>query len=178
MEKTLIIMKPDAMQRGIVGEVLTRFEKTGLKMVACKMVAPDKEHFHQHYEGISQLISRWGQDVYNIVLAQMTETPVIAIVLEGVEAVNHVRKIVGTTDPKNSLPGTIRGDYTHLTQEYSNSVGGTLPNIVHASGSKEEAEKEIHLWFGKDEVYDYEAPHQRMVLGKMVLDKPAVVNKK
>jgi nucleoside-diphosphate kinase len=178
MEKTLIIMKPDAMQRGIVGEVLTRFEKTGLTIVACKMVAPDREHFHQHYEGISKLISRWGQDVYDIVLSQMTETPVIAIVLEGVEAVNHVRKIVGTTDPKNSPAGTIRGDYTHMTQEYSNSVGGTLPNIVHASGSQEEAKKEIALWFNDDEVYEYETPHQKVVLGKVVLDKPAIVNKK
>jgi len=171
MERTLIVMKPDAVQRGIVGEVLARFEKAGLKIVAAKMIAPDKAHFHEHYEGISKLISRWGQEVYDIVLSQMTESPVIAIVLEGVEAVSHVRKMVGTTDPKNSAPGTIRGDYTHLTQEYTNGIGSTLPNIVHASGSKEEAAKEIPLWFKKSEIYEYSAPHQGMVLGRVVINK-------
>jgi nucleoside-diphosphate kinase len=168
MERTLILLKPDTVQRGIVGEIITRFERAGLKIIAMKMVAPDKEHFHTHYEGISKLISRWGEDVYNIVLTQMTEAPVIAIILEGVEAVTHVRKMVGTTDPKNSAPGTIRGDYTHLTQEYTNKIGSTLPNIVHASGSPDEAKQEIELWFKKDEIYGYKTAHEGVVLGKKV----------
>jgi len=168
MERTLIVLKPDAMQRGICGEIISRFERAGLKMVAVKMVAPDKKHFHEHYEGISKLISRWGQDIYDIVLSQMTETPVIAIVLEGVESVNHVRKMVGTTDPKVSAPGTIRGDYTHLTQAYTNERNSTLPNIVHASGSVEEAKKEIELWFSKNEIYDYKATYQETVLGRVI----------
>lgn len=167
MERTLIVLKPDAVQRGIVGEVLSRFERSGLKIVGMKMLSPTKEHFHAHYEGISKLISRWGEDIYNVTLNQMTEAPVIACVLEGVEAVSHVRKMVGTTDPKESAPGTIRGDYTHVTRSYTNSRGGTLPNIIHASGNVEEATKEINLWFNEDELYDYSVPHQATVLGKV-----------
>lgn len=166
-EQTLVVLKPDAIQRGLVGEVITRFERAGLKIVAMKMVAPDKEHFHAHYEGISKLISRWGEDIYNVTLSQMTEAPVVAFVLEGVEAVAHVRKMVGTTDPKDSAPGTIRGDYTHVTRAYTNERGGTLPNIVHASGDPDEAKQEIKLWFGRNEVYDYAAPHESTVFGKV-----------
>lgn len=167
MERTLIVFKPDAVQRGIIGEVLSRFEKAGLKIVAMKMVAPDKEHFHAHYEGISKLISRWGQEIYDITLSHMTEGPVVAIVLEGVEAVAHVRKMVGTTDPKDSAPGTIRGDYTHVTRNYTNGRGGTLPNILHASGDPEEAAKELELWFDKNELYDYDTAHQTVMHGRI-----------
>jgi nucleoside-diphosphate kinase len=154
LERTLIILKPDTLQRSLVGEIITRFERAGLKIVAMKMVAPDELHFHKHYEGISNLISRWGKDIYNVTLAQMTETPVIAFVLEGIEAVSYVRKLVGTTDPKDSAPGTIRGDYTHVTRGYTNPIGATLPNILHASGNLEEATKEISLWFDASEIYD------------------------
>lgn len=167
MERTLVVLKPDTVQRGIVGEIITRFERAGLKIVAMKMVSPDEEHFHKHYEGISKLISRWGEEIYRITLAQMTEGPVVAFVLEGVEAVEHVRKMVGTTDPKESAPGTIRGDYTHITRAYTNPRGGTLPNILHASGNAEEAAEEIKLWFEDSEVYDYEHPQQKIVLGRI-----------
>lgn len=165
-ERTLIVLKPDTLKRGLVGEIISRFERAGLKIVGMKMVAPDKEHFHEHYEGISNLISRWGEDIYNVTLAAMTETPVIAFVLEGVEAVSYTRKMVGSTDPKDSPPGTIRGDYTHVTRGYTNPRGGTLPNILHASGSPEEAKKEIKLWFTDDEIYDnYETAHGPVVRG-------------
>lgn len=171
MERTLVVLKPDTVQRGIVGEIITRFERAGLKIVAMKMVSPDEEHFHKHYEGISQLISRWGEEIYRITLAQMTEGPVIAFVLEGVEAVEHVRKMVGTTDPKDSAPGTIRGDYTHITRAYTNPRGNTLPNILHASGNVEEAVQEIKLWFDDSEIYDYEHPQQKIVLGRVPGEK-------
>jgi nucleoside-diphosphate kinase len=167
MERTLVVLKPDAVQRGIIGDVVSRFERAGLKIVGMKMVAPDKEHFHAHYEGISKLISRWGEDIYNITLSQMTEGPVVAFVLEGVEAVTHVRKMVGTTDPKDSAPGTIRGDYTHVTRNYTNSRGGTLPNIVHASGDSDEAKLEIKLWFNDNELYSYAQPHEATIYGKI-----------
>lgn len=167
MERTLVVLKPDTIQRGIVGEIITRFERAGLKIVAMKMVSPDEEHYHKHYEGISQLISRWGEEIYRITLSQMTEGPVVAFVLEGVEAVEHVRKMVGTTDPKESAPGTIRGDYTHITRAYTNPRGATLPNILHASGNAEEAQKEIGLWFESNEVYDYDAAHQKVVIGRV-----------
>jgi nucleoside-diphosphate kinase len=168
LEQTLIILKPDTIQRGLVGEVITRFERAGLKIVAMKMVAPDELHFHKHYEGISNLISRWGEDIYNVTLSQMTETPVIVFVLEGVEVVSYVRKLVGTTDPKDSAPGTIRGDYTHITRGYTNPIGATLPNILHASGNTEEAAQEIKLWFESTELYsDYETAHGPIVRGRV-----------
>jgi nucleoside-diphosphate kinase len=167
IERTLIVFKPDAVQRALVGEIIARFERAGLKMVGMKMVKPDKEHFHEHYEGISGLISRWGQEIFDITLASMTEGPVVAVVLEGVDAVGHVRKMVGTTDPKDSAPGTIRGDYTHLTREYTNERGATLPNILHASGDPQEAEKELALWFTPEELYDYETVHESVVRGRV-----------
>ncbi|MGB4420762.1 MAG: nucleoside-diphosphate kinase [Candidatus Saccharimonadales bacterium] len=168
LERTLVVIKPDTLQRGLVGEIITRFERAGLKIIAMKMVEPDEEHFHKHYEEISKLISRWGQEVYDVVLSQMTETPVIAFVLEGVEAVSYVRKLVGTTDPKESPPGTIRGDYTHITRGYTNPIGATLPNIVHASGNVEEAVKEIALWFSDSEIYDnYDIAQGPIVRGKI-----------
>lgn len=173
IEQTLIILKPDTIQRGLVGEIMTRFERAGLKIVAMKMIAPDELHFHKHYEGISQLISRWGEDIYNVALKHMTETPVIAVVLEGVSAVSYVRKLVGTTDPMESAPGTIRGDYTHLTKEFSNSpMTRTMPNILHASGDPDEAKQEIALWFSEDEIYpDYENVHAKIVHGRDTADK-------
>ena len=168
LERTLIMLKPYTIQRGLVGEIITRFERAGLKIVAMKMVAPDEEHFHKHYEGISKLISRWGKEIYDVTLAHMTETPVIAFVLEGTEAVSYVRKLVGTTDPKESPAGTIRGDYTHVTRASTNPIGATLPNILHASGDPEEAELEIALWFGEDEVYsDYDTAAGPVVRGRV-----------
>lgn len=169
LERTLVVIKPDTLQRGLVGEIISRFERAGLKIIAMKMVEPDEEHFHKHYEEISGLISRWGREVYEVVLEQMTEAPVIAFVLEGIEAVSYVRKLVGTTDPKESLPGTIRGDYTHITQQYSNAdTMSTLPNIVHASGNEEEARKEIRLWFNDDEIFDdYEIAQGPIIRGRV-----------
>jgi nucleoside-diphosphate kinase len=168
IEQTLIILKPDTIKRGLVGEILTRFERAGLKIVAMKMIAPDELHFHEHYEGISKLITRWGEDVYSVTLKHMAEAPVIAMVLEGVDAVPYVRKLVGKTDPMESAPGTIRGDYTHLTREFSNNpMTRTMPNILHASGDSEEAKQEISLWFTEAEIYpDYENVHAKVVHGR------------
>lgn len=171
MERTLVVLKPDAVQRAITGEIITRFERVGLKIVGMKMIAPDEKHFHEHYEGISKLITRWGKDIYQVTLSQMTVGPVIAIVLEGVDAVEHVRKMVGTLDPKESPPGTIRGDYTHVSRSFTNSRGGTLPNIIHASGDVAEAKKEIELWFAKDELYDYSVVYEEVVRGHIPGEK-------
>jgi nucleoside-diphosphate kinase len=168
IERSLVVLKPDAIQRGLVGEVITRFERAGLKIIAMKMVAPDEEHFRKHYEGISKMISRWGEEIFNVTLSLMTEAPVIAFVLEGVEAVSYVRKLVGTTDPKESAPGTIRGDFTHVTRGYTNPKGATLPNIVHASGNVEEADQEIALWFDESEIYgDYDTAQGPFIRGRV-----------
>jgi nucleoside-diphosphate kinase len=160
MERTFVIVKPDAVKRGIVGEILTRFERVGLKIVGAKMVHPNAEHYHHHYEGISKMISRRGQQAFDVTLAFMEEGPVMAIVLEGVEAVDLVRKMVGTTEPKAAQPGTIRGDYAHVSFDHANKEGLSIPNIVHASGNKEEAEQEIAHWFSDSELFDYETVYE------------------
>lgn len=161
VQKTLIVFKPDAVQRGIVGEILTRFERVGLKIIATKMIAPTKEHFHKHYEEIGHMITRRGEGTFNITLEMMTQGPVIAMVLEGVEAVELVRKLVGTTEPKSALPGTIRGDFSHMSFGYADSEGKGIPNLIHASGDPEEAAQEIDHWFADTELYDYNIPSEK-----------------
>lgn len=157
IEKTLVIFKPDSVQRGVVGEILTRFERVGLKMVAMKMIHPDKKQFYAHYEDIGKMITRHGEETFNRTLDFMTRGPVIAIVFEGVEAVALVRKLVGTTEPKTALPGTIRGDYSHMSFGYAQNSKKSVPNLIHASGNLEEAEREIKHWFKEEEIYDYSA---------------------
>jgi nucleoside-diphosphate kinase len=166
MERTLIVMKPDLVQRGIVGEIISRFEKAGLQIVGMKMVAPDRQHLHTHYETISKMISRWGEKVFEETLVYMSEGPVIAVVLEGIDAIAYVRKMLGPVNPKDAVPGTIRADYTHIDRTYSNAQGMTMPNLLHASGNKEEAGQEIKLWFKPDELYEYISAHSSVVRGR------------
>jgi nucleoside-diphosphate kinase len=161
MEQTLVIFKPDSVQRGIVGEIITRFERAGLKIVAVKMIDPDDEHYIQHYEGIGTLRTRKGKEIFDSQIATMQEGPVIAMVLEGVEAVEAVRKMVGDTQPKTAQPGTIRGDYAHVSYGQASSVGRGVANIVHASADSKEAEQEIAHWFSKSEIHDYATVHDR-----------------
>ncbi len=170
MEQTLIILKPDALQRGIVGEIITRFEHVGLKIVAAKMLSPDQDHYYHHYETISKMISRRGQAAFDTNLANMQEGPVIAMVLEGIEAIEVVRKMVGTTEPKAAQPGTIRGDYAHVSFNYANAHGAGIPNLIHASGDAKEASAEIKHWFQTEELHNYEALHEKFTQVK--LDKP------
>jgi nucleoside-diphosphate kinase len=166
MERTLIIFKPDAVMRGIVGEVLSRFEKVGLKMVGAKMLQPDYEHYYQHYEGIGTLKTRKGEEIFESQLRNMQQGPVIAMVLEGVDAVETVRKMVGATEPKSALPGTIRGDYAHVSYGAANSSGKSVSNIVHASADSNEAKQEIAHWFSEGEMFDYETVHEQFTQPK------------
>lgn len=155
MERTLIVFKPDAVQRGIVGEILSRFEKVGLKIIGMKMLAPDREHYHHHYETISKMISRRGKEQFEYTLALVSSGPVIAVVLEGIGAVALVRKMVGVTDPKVAAPGTIRGDFAHVALDHVNENKLGLPNIIHASGDPDEAAQEVTHWFKPDELHSY-----------------------
>jgi nucleoside-diphosphate kinase len=161
MEQTLVIFKPDAVMRGIVGEIITRFERAGFKIVAVKMLEPDYGHYEQHYEGIGTLQTRKGKEIFESTLASMQDGPVIAMVLEGVEAVEAVRKMVGDTQPKSALPGTIRGDYAHVSYNQAASVGRGVANIVHASANPTEAKQEIAHWFAAAEIHDYTAVHEQ-----------------
>jgi nucleoside-diphosphate kinase len=166
MERTLIIFKPDSVMRGIVGEIITRFERAGFKIVGMKMIQPDYDHYFQHYEGIGTLKTRKGDEIFESQLASMQEGPVIAMVLEGVEAVEFVRKMVGATEPKSALPGTIRGDFAHVNYGSASAVGRGVANIVHASAEPDEATKEIAHWFADAELFDYEAVHEKFTQPK------------
>ena len=160
IERTLVLFKPDSVQRGIVGEILTRFERVGLKIVGTKMIFPDKEHYHKHYEGIGKMVTRRGEKAFDMTLDFMIQGPVIAMIFEGVEAVELVRKIVGGTEPKTAMPGTIRGDYSHMSFGYADAKGKGIPNLIHASGNRQEAEEIVH-WFRDGEIYDYSQPREK-----------------
>lgn len=159
MEQTLIIFKPDSVMRGIVGEILTRFERVGLKIVAAKMLSPDYDHYYGHYEGIGTLKTRKGEEIFEQNMKTMQTGPVIAMVLEGVNAAEQVRKMVGDTEPKSAQPGTIRGDYAHVSYSQASEVERGVANVIHASANAEEAKQEIDHWFSQSEIYDYEPVH-------------------
>lgn len=138
-EKTLILLKPDALQRGLIGEVISRFERKGLKLVGLKMIKITKDLSKEHY---SHLVSKpFYPDLENF----MTSMPVVALVLEGKEAVEVVRLIVGPTNASKASGGTIRGDFSNSTSR----------NIIHASDSKETAEKEVKRFFKPTELFEY-----------------------
>jgi nucleoside-diphosphate kinase len=153
MERTLVLLKPDAVTRGLVGRVLARFEDALLKIVASKMVWMDAELNRQHY---FDLEDRFGPTVYNAVAAFMQTGPVFALVLEGIDAVAIVRKLVGPTYPDQAAPGTIRGDFAHQSKAYANANQLPVANLVHASANADEAKREINVWFDESELYEYQ----------------------
>lgn len=162
IRRTLVLLKPDAVQRGLIGRIIERFENAGLKIVAAKMIWVDVNLADKHYDDLGK---RRGEQVKKRMIEFLTKTgPVLALVLEGVEAVDVVRKIVGGTEPKSALPGTIRGDFAHLSLEYGNSKNKGVPNLIHASGSIEEAKREIELWFKPSEIHSYKLSHEEHVL--------------
>ncbi|MFP4117691.1 MAG: nucleoside-diphosphate kinase [Candidatus Woesearchaeota archaeon] len=152
-EKTLVLIKPDGVQRALVGEVLQRFEKVGLKIVAMKMVKVDKDFAKKHYA------EHVGKSFYAGLEQMITMGPLVAMVIEGVEAIALVRKMVGATEPKSAAPGTIRGDFSHVSYGYADEKGIGIKNIVHASADDKDAEKEVNLWFSEDEIHAYSNVH-------------------
>jgi nucleoside-diphosphate kinase len=160
VERTLVLLKPDAVARGLVGRVLARFEEALLKVVAAKMVWMDAELTRRHY---FDLEDRFGATVYNLMAEFMQSGPVIALVIEGVGAVACTRKLVGSTYPDQAPPGTIRGDFAHMSREYANERGIAVANLVHASGNVEEALHEIDVWFAKDEIHPYPSPVEHYI---------------
>ncbi|MEQ7125348.1 nucleoside-diphosphate kinase [Actinopolymorpha sp. B11F2] len=152
LERTLVVLKPDAVARGLVGRIVQRFEDAGLKIVAAKMKVMDPEFTRQHYFDLEE---RHGKAVYDATAASMQRGPVIGMVLEGVEAVANVRKLVGGTYPNEAPPGTIRGDFAHHSKAYCIDEDKGVANLLHASGNLDEAKYEVGLWFGTDEQFDY-----------------------
>jgi nucleoside-diphosphate kinase len=139
-ERTFAMIKPDAVQRGFVGEILCRFEKKGIKIVAMKLVAVDRKLAEKHY-GIHK-----GKPFFEPTVNYITSSPVVAMVLEGVNVIEMVRAMTGATDPQKAAMGTIRGDYGQF-------IGR---NIIHASDGKDTAQFEINLWFSPEEIASYQ----------------------
>lgn len=157
MEQTLVLLKPDAVQRGIMGRVIQRFEDAGLKIIAARMVWADKKTASEHYSDVAK---RRGKKVFNYNVGFISEGPVLALVIEGIEAVEAVRKIVGSTEPKSAPPGTIRGDFAHISFSWSDKKKKVVRNIIHASSSVSDAAKEIAIWFRPDEIHSYKTANE------------------
>jgi len=157
IDRTLVLLKTDAVQRGVMGEIISRFERAGMKVVGAKMFWCDKEFAMKHYT--EDITRRRGEVVRRRLLDMITQGPVMALCLEGVEVVEVVRKMVGGTEPKTALPGTIRGDYAHISFAHADAKDLGLPNLIHASANVEEAKQEVALWFTSKELHSYKTVH-------------------
>lgn len=140
MEQTLIMLKPDAIQRGLIGKIISRFEERGLKIVAMKMVKLEKKILEEHYAHLKD------KPFFPRLVEFMSAAPVLLFIVEGKDAVEVGRKMCGVTNARNAEPGTIRGDFAMSTQ----------CNLIHASDNRERAEKEIKMFFTPEEIFSYE----------------------
>jgi len=138
-ERTFVMIKPDAVQRGFIGDIIQRFERKGIKVVAMKLVSVDRKLAEKHY-GVHK-----GKPFFEPTVQYITSSPVVAMVLEGVNVIEMVRGMTGATDPQKAAMGTIRGDYGQF-------IGR---NIIHASDGKDTARFEIDLWFTSNEIAQY-----------------------
>jgi|SRR3989338_11282390 len=177
IEHTLVLLKPDTVKRNLVGEIISRFEKVGLKIIGMKMVHADEDTCGNHYANddnwlksvgvktkenyakkgieLKETDTEIGQRVRQKLILNLSSCPLIAIVLEGHNAVLHVRKMVGSTEPASSQPGTIRGDYSFDTYKLADHKNRPIQNLIHASGSLEEAQREINIWFSGKELFNW-----------------------
>ncbi len=177
IERTLVLLKPDAVQRSLIGEIITRFERSGMKIVASKMTIANKNMASDHYiadeeyllgvgnkakstaekrgEPVTETALEIGTKIRNMNMDYLTMSPVFAIILEGHDAIAHVRKLVGNTEPKQAFPGTIRGDYSFDTYKLGDVSKRPTQNLIHASDSVEAAEREISVWFKPEEIHSW-----------------------
>ncbi len=164
IEKTLVLIKPDGLKRGLIGKIISRFEDAGLKIVGMKMKHADEEFARKHYT--EDITLRRGEKVRSLLVDYISASPVVAMAIEGVGAVEIVRKIVGETEPRKALPGTIRGDFQHISYDYANDpdIDIVVKNLIHASADKKDAENELKLWFSDSELYDYRTVHELEIL--------------
>ncbi|BCX16006.1 MAG: nucleoside-diphosphate kinase [Candidatus Parcubacteria bacterium] len=184
-ERTLVLLKPDAVQRNLIGEIITRFERVGLKIIAMKFLIPTKEQAYKHYvkneEEIEALGKRsiegkkksgietnedpkeLGQKIIDRLVRFLSSGPIVAMVLEGNQAVAIVRKLVGSTEPLQSDVGTIRGDFTLDSYAIADNDNRAVRNLVHASSSVAEAEYEIKVWFDEKEIFSYNSVRDRVL---------------
>jgi len=149
LQQTLVLVKPDGVARGLTGDVIKRIEQRGLKIVGLKLVKIDQDFSKKHYA------AHIDKDFYKGLEEFVTSGPIVAMVVEGVDAIENVRKIAGTTESKSALPGTIRGDFSHVSYSHADEKGIAIKNIIHASGDADDAKTEIALWFSIDELHTY-----------------------
>lgn len=191
-ERTLVFLKPDGVHRGLVGEVVRRFEQVGLKLIGMKMAWPGRDLLERHYPNDKGFLTtiggktkdafatygldvkketgtddplEIGRQVRGWLIDYVSSGPVVAFVLEGIHAVSAVRKLVGDTLPYRAAPGTIRGDFSIDSPTVANLEKRPVRNLIHASGSLEEAAFEIPLWFKESELFDYERVDARGMFG-------------
>ncbi len=184
-ERTFVILKPDTVQRSLMGEVIKRFEQTGLKCTAIKMMVPQEAQLLSHYNkddewflkkgarivedmnaqgrAVTKEPIEYGKDIIRTIVKYMTAAPVVAMVWEGNESVAVVTKLVGTTEPKTSDVGTIRGDYTVDSYSHSSYENRSVRNLIHCSESPAEAEREIAIWFTESEIMNYTTAQERIM---------------
>jgi len=158
IETSLVLLKPDTVQRGIIGNVITRFENAGLKIVGMKMIWIDRDFSKKHYSDHVEKGFYPGLEDF------IVEGPIIALGIQGIHAVDTIRKMVGATEPKQAQPGTIRGDFAHHSYSYADKKGIAIKNLIHASDSPENAKKELNLWFKDNELHTYKTVHDKHVL--------------
>ncbi|OGD69381.1 hypothetical protein A3I18_02380 [Candidatus Campbellbacteria bacterium RIFCSPLOWO2_02_FULL_35_11] len=180
-EKTLVLLKPDVVARGLVGEIIQRFERVGMKISAIKMVQASREVLEKHYEkdetwfrekgelykkklGMSEDVDPIpvGKNIVEGLIHDMQISPIIAVVLEGHNAVKTVKRLTGPTNIDEAAPGTIRGDYSHDTFELANKSNRPNLTIIHATDNPVEAQKEIDFWFSPDEIHSYTKPEEQL----------------
>lgn len=164
IQRTLVLLKPDALDRGIIGEILTRFERVGANIVGLKLLVSEKDTAMKHYT--DDLARRRGEKVRELMVKMLTSGPIVAVALEGIEIVEVVRKMVGATEPKSAAPGTIRGDYAHVSFKYADEHGIGVFNLIHASGSPEEAEVEVSVWFKSEELVAHDPSYTKFTIKK------------
>ncbi|MBS3175538.1 nucleoside-diphosphate kinase [Candidatus Woesearchaeota archaeon] len=164
MERTLVLLKPDAVKRGLTGNIISRFENVGLKIIGMKMVWADEEFARKHYreeldERYKEVEKKFGRNVRNELVKYLKEGPIVAFVLEGIDAIKVTRKIIGSTYPNESAVGTIRGDFAHISKDFANTKNIMVKNLIHASEDKANADIEIPLWFANKELHSYKTVH-------------------
>lgn len=184
-ERSLVLLKPDAVQRSLIGEVVGRFERVGLKVAALKMVMATEAQLITHYNKTDEWYERkgkgivadmeahkipvtkepieYGKDIIRNMVKYMTAAPVVAIVLEGNQSVAVVTKLVGTTEPSTSDVGTIRGDYTLDSYAHATIENRGVRNLIHCSESPAEAEREMAIWFTAGEMMKYTTAQERIM---------------
>jgi nucleoside-diphosphate kinase len=150
LERTLVLIKPDGLQRQLIGEIITRLERRGLKLIASKLVKVTEEFAQDHYK------VHVGKPFYEGLVRYLISAPVMAMVWEGPQAIQAVRQTMGSTNPVEAAPGTVRHDFAIVTSR----------NLTHASDSVETAEAEISKWFSKDEIFPWERVHENWFTGK------------